>query len=156
MYVLEWCMPRVAPLIRLTPEVQAELQRIEKSRSASQALGWRARIVLAATQGFSNRQIAEWLHLTPATVGKWRGMFARYGLAGLTDWRRSGRPTKYGKEVWMKLRTLLRQPPPGPKARWTVRSLARALGLPRSTVHGMLRADGYPWSLKARRRRPGG
>ena len=148
-------MARVAPRIHLTPEVQAELQRISRAPSTPQALGWRARIVLAAAQGYSNRQIAEWLHLTAATTGKWRGMFALHGLDGLTDWRRSGRPTKYGPEVWKKLRTLLRQPPPGPKGRWTLRSLARALGLPRSTVHGMLRADGYPWSPRARQRRPG-
>jgi transposase-like protein len=52
----------------------------------------RARIVLLASEGTSNKEIAKRLYTTPQTVCKWRKRFYEEGLNGLEDRPRSGRP----------------------------------------------------------------
>ncbi len=100
----------------------------------------RSRIVLAAAAGRSNQQIALDLNIPEVTVGKWRRSFATQGLEGLRDAPRSGRPPRHDAAVWQKVQTLACQQPES-QGRWTVRTLARELGLPPSTVHAILNAS---------------
>ena len=111
-----------------------------KAPSAPQAIALRSRIVLAAAAGQSNQQIALDLSIPEVTVGKWRRSFAVRGLEGLQDATRSGRPPKHEAAVWQKVQTLACQQPES-QGRWTVRTLARELGLPHSTVHAILNAS---------------
>ena len=55
----------------------------------------RARIVLLAAEGTSNKEIAQRLDTTPQTVCKWRKRFYEEGLSGLEDRPRSGRPSVF-------------------------------------------------------------
>lgn len=100
----------------------------------------RSRIVLAAATGRSNQQIAVELDIPEVTVGKWRRSFAAHGIEGLQDAARSGRPPKHDAAVWQKVQTLACQQPES-QSRWSVRTLARELGLPHSTVHTILNAS---------------
>jgi transposase len=100
-------------------------------------LALRSRIVLAAAQGQANQEIAAALRIPQVTVGKWRRSFAAAGLDGLEDAARSGRPPKHGAEVLQKVQTRVCEQPQF-LSRWSVRTLARDLGLSRSTVHAML------------------
>ena len=134
-------MPRVAPTISLDSEVRSQLKHFTQAASAAQALALRSRIVLGAAGGKSNQEIAAALGLPQVTVGKWRRAFAAHGLAGLEDAPRSGRPVKHGPEVWHQVQNRACQQPEF-HSRWSVRTLARDLGLPSSTVHGMLSASG--------------
>ena len=147
-------MPRVAPAIVLRPQDRAELQRLLRAPSTPQALVFRARLVLAAAEGLSNKQIAAGLRVTATTVGKWRTRFYVHGVAGLTDYEHPGRPTKYGLEVREKLQRLQRQPPPTGKKRWTTGALARELKMPRSTVYEMRLAADFENRRRPIRRRP--
>jgi len=52
----------------------------------------RARIVLLAAEGMTNKDIAEKLDLQPHVVTKWRKRYVEEGLAGLRDRPRTGRP----------------------------------------------------------------
>lgn len=133
-------MPRVAPAIELGPEAKAQLSTWVQSPTAPQALALRSRIVLAAAGGQSNQQISRALRIPEVTVGKWRRSFADLGLEGLQDAPRSGRPPKHGLEVLQKLQSRACQEPEF-YGRWSVRTLARDLGLPASTVHRMLVAS---------------
>jgi transposase len=59
----------------------------------------RARIVLLAAAGWTNRAIARKLGLAPNTVTKWRKRFWREGLDGLRDRKRPGRPRVFPAAV---------------------------------------------------------
>lgn len=133
-------MSRVAPKITLDTMQESQLQSWVQAPSAPQSLALRARIVLRASEGESGQQIALGMGLPPITVSKWRRRFAARGLDGLRDARRSGRPAKHGPEVWQKVQQQVCQQPQF-QSRWSVRTLARKVGLPSSTVHGMLRAS---------------
>lgn len=100
----------------------------------------RSRIVLAASEGQSNQQIAAMLRIPEVTAGKWRRAFATSGIDGLQDAPRAGRPPKHGPEVWERIQTRACQQPEA-YSRWTVRTLARDLKLPPATVHDVLVAS---------------
>jgi transposase len=136
-------VPRIAPAIILDLETQTALNSWAHAPSTPQAMAVRSRIVLAAAGGRSNRQIAMDLKLPEVTVGKWRRSFAVEGLDGLRDAPRSGRPPKHDAAVWQKVQTLACQQPKA-QGRWTVRTLARQVGLPHSTVHAILNASELP------------
>jgi transposase len=59
----------------------------------------RARIVLLAAAGWTNRGIARKLELAPNTAGKWRKRFYQEGLDGLGDRKRPGRPRVFPAAV---------------------------------------------------------
>jgi len=133
-------VPRTAPAIRLDPETRATLNRWVQAPSTGQALVLRSRIVLAAATDRANQEIAADLKVPQITVGKWRRSFAERGLDGLRDAPRSGRPPKHDTAVWQRVQTLACQQPES-QGRWSVRTLARKVGLPHSTVHAMLHAS---------------
>src|SRR6266568_4512856 len=133
-------MPRVAPAVSMDPTTQAKLLQLVRSPSTRQGLVQRCRIVLAAVAGKSNQQIADELEMPEVTVGKWRRCFANKGLEGLQDAPRSGRPVKYGQEVMLRVQTRACQQPEH-YSRWSVRTLAKDLRLPCSTVHQILVAS---------------
>jgi transposase len=147
-------MPRVALAIEISPLARAELARLARAPSTPQALALRARLVLAASQGFSNLQIADRFHVTPNTVGKWRTRYYMHGVSGLTDYQHPGRPTKYGPEVRKRLHDLLRRSPPSGRERWSIRELAQALGIPPSTMHEILADADFGNRRRPVRRRP--
>ena len=133
-------LPRAAPVIRLDTETKATLNSWVQAPSTAQALVLRSRIVLEAAAGRANQQIATELKVPPVTVGKWRRSFAALGLDGLRDAPRSGRPPIHDPAVWQRVQTLACQRPEA-QGRWSVRTLARKVGLPHSTVHAMLNAS---------------
>jgi transposase len=59
----------------------------------------RARIVLLAAAGWTNRGIARKLGLAPNTAGKWRKRFFQEGVDGLRDRKRPGRPRAFPAAV---------------------------------------------------------
>src|ERR1700719_3685689 len=130
-------MPRVALSLDLYAQTRKTLDKFVLSASTPQSLALRSRIVLAAAEGSTNQQIAAALQIPPITVGKWRRSFAIHGVEGLRDAPRSGRPPKHDSDTRHKVQTRVCQQPDG-QSRWTVRTLATELGLPASTVHGML------------------
>ena len=87
----------------------------------------RARIVLLAADGMSNRDIAAVVDLHYNQVGMWRARYAEFGLAGLTDEERPGRPCVYDHDdVLLLVKTVTETPPDG-ATRWTMEALAAAM-----------------------------
>ena len=85
------------PLI-LTDEARQDLEAIATSRSMPHRLVQRARIVLLAANGEMNKAIAKKMGLTKPAVGTWRQRYIDYGLEGLHDELRPGRPRTISDE----------------------------------------------------------
>jgi transposase len=127
-------MGRAAVLVMLSPEEDAELERLLRAPSTPQQIAFRAQIVRRAAAGASNTQIARDLGTSLPTVALWRASFAREGIAGLADRPRSGRPrTIDDATVQRAIAKTLERPPAG-ETHWSVRTLARELGLSATTV----------------------
>jgi len=135
-------MARLAPTIELEIEQRRELEARLRARRTEQRAVERARIVLGAADGLSNQEIAERLSIDPDTVGKWRGRFAREGLAGLEDRPRSGRRPVYGHDDRLKVIKTVTEEPPDPASHWSGRQIAEALadevGISRSQIWRIL------------------
>ncbi|MCA1672509.1 MAG: helix-turn-helix domain-containing protein [Actinobacteria bacterium] len=55
----------------------------------------RAKLVLLAADGHTNREIAGRVDMSADRVADWRRRFAAEGVAGLEDRARSGRPRRF-------------------------------------------------------------
>src|SRR4029077_14177015 len=91
-------------------------------------LAFRAQIILALADGLTNKEAAGRLATRPATVSKWRGRFARHGLAGVADAPRSGKPRHYDAQDERRILGALDAPPPAGCARWNGTLLGKHLG----------------------------
>jgi putative transposase len=129
------------PLV-LTEEDRRQLDSIAHSRSIPHGLVTRAKIVLMAAEGVSNRAIADKVGLSTQSVCKWRQRYFQQGLTGLHDELRPGRPRSISDErVAALVRKTLRAKPKG-ATQWTIRSMAKESKLSRPTVHRIWRAFG--------------
>ncbi|MEM2117325.1 MAG: helix-turn-helix domain-containing protein, partial [Thermoplasmata archaeon] len=122
---------RPKPPIKLSKEEFAQLNSISNSRSLPHGLVNRARIVLMAAEGATNREIAQKVQLSPQMVCKWRQRYLQQGLSGLHDELRPGRPRSISDEkVALLIRKTL-QTKPKDGTHWTIRSMARETKLSR-------------------------
>src|SRR5437762_5084219 len=80
--------------LEITEEDSDKLKMIALRPKSAQALAMRARIVLSCGQGMSNFEVARKLHITGATVGKWRERRRQLGLERLLGEPRVGAPRK--------------------------------------------------------------
>lgn len=83
------------PSIELSEEDREQLQATTRRATASQRHAFRARIILLADDGLTNRAIAEEIECDEDTVGSWRRRFSKGGPKALRDLPRSGRPSKF-------------------------------------------------------------
>jgi transposase len=83
------------------------------ARHPKSALALRCRIVLAAADGGSSKEIAAQLGCDRSTVGRWRRRFAERGLEGLHEEPRPGKPRSMSDhDVERAVATTLEELPP--------------------------------------------
>jgi putative transposase len=123
-----------ARAVVLEPEQRKQMQSLAASRSLPHALVTRARIVLLAAQGVATVAIAKQVGLTRLSVAKWRKRFVQYGLPGLDDELRSGRPRTIDDERVAKLINHTLQKQPQNATHWTTRLMAEKTQISKSTV----------------------
>jgi transposase len=128
--------------IVLDGEQREVLERWARRPTSSQALAFRCRVILAAADGRSSKEIAEELGCNDNTVGKWRVRFAERGLDGLHDEPRPGKPRTIsdGDVERVIVKTLEEQP--RTSTHWSTRSMASATGMSQSAVSRIWRAFG--------------
>lgn len=120
-------MSRRAAAIVLSVEEEKSLQQWVRAGTSEQRLVARARAVLLASQGQTNREIASALQTRPARISKWRRRFARDRFKGLKDAFRSGRPRQYDATTERRILRQLDEPPPSGYAQWSGGLVAEAL-----------------------------
>jgi transposase len=132
-----------APAQWVDANQRKRLQSLVKSGKTAQKVAMRARIVLLAAEGVANHAIAMRLGIGRPTVLLWRRRFVHAGVPGLLkDARRPGRKKAVAPEVVQRVvEATLHTTPPG-ATHWTVRTMARAQGLSRMTVHRIWKQHG--------------
>ena len=134
---------RVACEIILTDKERETLRRWSRGRSTPARLVLRAKIVLLAAAGKMNKDISIEAGTTRQTVGLWRSRFAQERLAGIEkDAPGRGRPATRRNEVARLIIERTTQTLPTNATHWSVRTLARELGVSSSMVHRVWKANG--------------
>jgi transposase len=129
--------------IVLSDEERKTLQRWARGRSTPARQVLRARIVLMAADGHDNIDIAPAVGTDRLTVARWRTRFAAQRLAGIAkDAPRPGRPPVRREEAARRIVERTTQTRPTNATHWSVRTLAKELGVSRSMVHRVWKANG--------------
>jgi transposase len=135
-------MPRHAPELECSAEDKASLVAITKGRIEEARAVERARIILACLEGKEIQQVARELGVSVPTVTKWRKRFALFGLRGLRDQPRPGKPPLYDAAFRNRVLALLEQPPPLGMSHWDGPSVAEKLNCSVYAVWRVLRREG--------------
>jgi transposase len=131
---------RVAPVVELNEEQEAELTKLARSKRTSVRLSQRARIVLLAAQGVQNKDIAQQLGVGRVQVARWRERYVELGLEGIErDLPRGAPPVKVDVQKLVRMTT---QSKPEAATHWSTRKMAAELGVSASTVMRHWQANG--------------
>lgn len=126
--------------MELTEPERGELQRRVNAPTASKRDSLRAAIILRRGEGIRQVQVATELGVSVTCVSKWSQRFELDGLAGLRDKKGRGRPTSIPADKVEQVLTRVTQPPK-PRTRWSVRTMAAAVGISPDSVHRIWQAN---------------
>ena len=133
----------VARPVVLKGDVRRKLERQSRGRSTAARVVLRSRIVLLASDGLQNKQIAEKLGVAPRMVALWRGRFLESGIEGLLkDAPRPGRAPSISAEATAALIAKTTQSTPANATQWSTRTMARETGISKASVSRIWRANG--------------
>lgn len=133
--------------IQLTSQEKDLLTKTVRSRKAPIRLIERSNIVLLASKGKSNIEIAEQLKISAHKAGRWRNRYAKHGFSGIErelprgnnqGGKKSADQAKLRSEI-IKVTT---QSQPKDATHWSTRSLAKALGTTHSFVNRVWQESG--------------
>ena len=133
-------MARPISKVDLTEAERQALEGRVHAWTASQRDSLRAAIILRRAEGIKQAQVAQELGVSVACVNKWSQRFERDGLDGLQDAKGRGRPPSLPSDKVEQVITAATQPPK-PRTRWTVRTMAQAVGISPDSVHRIWKAN---------------
>jgi transposase len=135
---------RVAKPIELNVDDDRRLRILSKGKRVEARLQLRARIVLLAAGGTSDKDIAAKLDIDRRVAARWRARYLGVGIDGLVrDAKRPGRPrtARAAVNVQEVVRMTLEETPEG-ATHWSTRTLAAHLGTNATAVARIWRAHG--------------
>ncbi|MBH3441156.1 IS630 family transposase [Pseudomonas luteola] len=133
---------RPAVQITLTRQEHAELSRRRAQRKGPADSKLRAEIILSCASGEPGSSIARRLGITAQTVSRWRLRFSQWGLEGLNDEPRSGRPRSISDEKVQEVVDRVRQTKPEDASHWSSRRMSKATDISLASVQRIWRAFG--------------
>jgi transposase len=120
--------------LNLTPEEKEKLVLLARRPKSAQAIAMRARIVLGCNEGLRNGAVAKKLHITGATVCKWRERFRVNRLEGLLDEPRPGAPRSITDAQVEQVVTQTLESMPDNSTHWSSRLMAKKIGLSQTAI----------------------
>lgn len=126
----------------MIPEEKEKLTLLARRPKSAQAMAMRARIVLGCEEGWTNGTVAKKLHVTGATVCKWRERFRVNRLEGLLDEPRPGAPRSVTDTQVEEVITKTLESMPDNGTHWSTRSMANKTGLTQTAIVRIWRAFG--------------
>lgn len=132
---------RTAPKIVIDPKDSKILEKLAKSRTEPKQAVERAKIILGCQQGKSVNEIARNLDTYPNKVIDWRNRYMEFGINGLNDKFRSGKPLKY-KNLKEELLKAISNPVPKGYGRWDAPLLSKELKCSEDAIWRILKKEG--------------
>ncbi len=132
-------MAGIARKIEISDADRETLLKWKRSPTTPQKLVRRADIILAADEGLNNKATSERGLGSVQTICLWRKRYAEYGIEGLKDEPKPGRPRKIGQDKVAEIVAATLTPPEG-ATHWSARRLAKEVKVGKSTVHRIWQA----------------
>jgi transposase len=134
---------RVAPRVVIDSSQKGTLEQWARSRSLPARQVERARVVLLASEGKSDLEIASSLSISNQKAARWRKRFLKLGLPGLEkDAPRRGRKPAIPAAVKLELIHKTTQSAPANATHWSTRTMAAEMGVSEATVRRIWHAHG--------------
>ena len=133
-------MPRPIRPLTLNDQQRRELRAVVNSPTSTFRQNRRAWVMLNRANGLSQEQTAEKTGLSRQAVNRWESRFIKAGLAGLEESKRSGRKPRIDPEIRQKIVSRATQAPAN-RTRWSVRSMAKSMGVSKATVQRVWSAN---------------
>ncbi len=134
---------RVAKAVELSAQDDRRLRILSKRKRVQARVAQRARIVLLAARGLSDKDIAAQVDLERRTVARWRARYLAMGIEELLrDATRPGRPAKIDAR---RIAEVVRKPlqeKPAKRTHWSTRTLAAHTGLSEASIRRIWHAHG--------------
>ena len=119
------------------------LERLIAGRNTPRKVVWRSRIVLLSAAGCGTMEIMRRTGISKPTVWRWQARYLEAGVDGLLrdKSRPPGTPPLSAAIKTLVLTKTMRETPPD-ATHWSVRSMARAVGISHTSVQNIWRAHG--------------
>jgi transposase len=127
---------RCAVEIKLSEEERLVLERRIRARRLMTRDTLRARIVLLAAAGDTNKEIGTKLAVKEHTVAKWRKRFVHQRMKGLAEHEGRGRKRLYTAEKIAEVIEATLHGKPSGHTHWSTRTMANACGASHATING--------------------
>jgi transposase len=129
-------MPRLASSVCLTESDRSELERWVAAHRTPQQISQRCQIILAASRGVTDQDIAGDLEINFKTVALWRKRFIKEGPDCLWEVApgRGRKPILTQQDIQRIVDATLQTKPPG-ATHWSCRTMAKAQGVSKATVN---------------------
>jgi transposase len=133
-------MPRPIRTLDISSEQRRALRAIVNRPSVAQRDHRRAWIILNRADGLSQQQTARKVGLGRRVVIHWEQRFRQAGVAGLSEAKGRGRKEQIDPKIREKIIVGATQPP-AHRTRWSVRTMAREVGVSKATVQRLWSAN---------------
>lgn len=131
-------MARTGQKIKLTEEDLSTLTATSRAHSADHRAVVRSKIILMLYKGNSYDSVKAELKVGREAIAKWKKRFIHFGIEGLKDAPRPGKPAIYNEADKARVIQKACSKPEGGYSNWSQRRIAKELGMSQSTVQGIL------------------
>jgi transposase len=134
---------RAGIVVNVTAEDRRRLEAIVGDRNRPQKHVARAKVILATGEGWGTTEIISRSGLSKPVVWRWQERFMREGIDGLLrdKTRKPGKAPTPAATI-QRVVDLTIADPPGETTHWTLRMMAKAVGIGASTVQRIWKAHG--------------
>ncbi|MFC3110267.1 IS630 family transposase [Undibacterium arcticum] len=134
---------RIAMKVELTEAQREQLEACATGRKISVRVAERAKMILLAAQGKTDKEIGADLGVWRGTVARWRGRYVDEGLPGIEhDETRPGRTPKISARKIKAIVTRTTQQQPDNATHWSTRTMAAVVGVSAASVRRIWQAHG--------------
>jgi transposase len=140
---MEGELMRIAAKVELSEAQRKQLEAWATGRTIPVRLAERAKMILLAAQGKTDKEIGTELAIWRGTVARWRGRFIADGVRGIErDETRPGRKPKISARKVKTIVALTTQGRPDNATHWSTRSMAVVAGVSAASVRRIWQAHG--------------